>query len=159
MAYVREFLVGIKQREIDPATGQLVSQTSTPVSLAYRPDKRVVEGPSMIFHGGFYYLFVSYGSCCNPDLSRDDYREAFGRSASVHGPFLDKRGQQLSRDGGAVLLEGNQTWVAPGGGTAWLDTEGGQAFLVFHALDAEHNGRATLWLKNISWKDGWPVLD
>lgn len=150
---------GIKQREIDPATGLLLAPREAAASLAFRPDHRVVEGPSLVFHQGFYYLFVSYGRCCDPDLSRDDYREAVGRSSSLHGPFADREGQPLTRGGGTVLLQGNATWVAPGGATAWLDPQNGDAFLVFHALDVEHHGRANLWMKSIAWRDGWPVLD
>lgn len=153
------FWTGIKQREIDRATGMLQAPKQLPSSLAFRPDLRVVEGPSLVFHGGFYYLFVSYGRCCSPDLSLDDYKEAVGRSKSVHGHFVDRQGHSLTMGGGTVLLQGNAVWVAPGGGTAWLDSTSGEAFFVFHSLDAEHKGRATLWVKAIRWADGWPVLD
>lgn len=81
------FWSGIKQREIRPATGMLLAPGQPPSSLAFRPDGRVVEGPSLLFHDGFYYLFVSVGRCCNPDLSLDDYREAVGRSASPPWPL------------------------------------------------------------------------
>lgn len=150
---------GIKQREVDPATGMLLRSAGAPFSLAFRPDHRTVEGPSLLFHGGFYYLLLSFGSCCNPDLSKDDYRESVGRSESPHGPFVGREGHPLMRGAGTVLLEGNADWVAPGGGTAWTDAESGETLIVFHALDAAHKGRATLRIKPVHWQDGWPVLN
>jgi hypothetical protein len=30
--------------------------------------------------------------------------------------------------------------------------------IVFHALDMDQDGDAGLWLKTVSWQNGWPVL-
>lgn len=153
------FWSGIKQRELSRETGMFLTKDEKPWSLAFRPDHRVVEGPSMLFRDGYFYLFISYGRCCSAKLSEDDYREAVGRSKSPHGPFVDKEGQLLSRGGGTIILEGDGTWVAPGGGSVWSDPESGKFVLVFHALDVEHKGRATLWVKTLKWKDGWPMVE
>ena len=60
--------------------------------------------------------------------------------------------------GGTILLEGNGTWLAPGGGSAYLDPASGDSLFVFHALDAQHRGATHLWIKQLDWQDDWPVL-
>ncbi len=60
--------------------------------------------------------------------------------------------------GSTVLLEGDATWNAPGGGTAHLDAESGEALLVFHALKMSEGGRQYVWLKHLSWANGWPTM-
>ena len=81
-----------------------------------------------------------------------------GRSSSPHGPFVDMVGSPLTGEGGTVLLQGNTTWNAPGGGTAYLNPETADSILVFHAANLSEGGAAHLWLKEISWEGDWPVL-
>ncbi len=150
---------GIKQVPLDPATGKLLA-AGTRVDLAARPAVlgNPIEGPSVVQHGGYYYLFVSIDYCCNYDITTDTYKEAVGRSSSPAGPFVDKAGVAMMQGGGTVLLETNSAWLAPGGGTAFLDPQTGESLLVFHALKASENGMMYLWLKHIRWQDDWPVL-
>jgi arabinan endo-1,5-alpha-L-arabinosidase len=151
---------GIKQREIDPATGALSSSDTMRYDLAARPGTPLnpIEGPSLIQHGGYYYLFVSVDFCCNASVATDNYKEAVGRSTSPHGPFADMQGTAMMAGGGTVVIEGNGSWNAPGGGTAWIDPDSGDSFLAFHALNMGQNGAPYLWLKSITWQNDWPVL-
>ncbi len=111
---------GIKQRQIDPATGMLLASNATRYDLARRsgvPDD-AIEGASLVHHGNYYYLFVSVAHCCEATTAEDNYKQAVGRSASPHGPFLDENGTPMTRGGGTVLLRGVGTWNVPGGGVA-----------------------------------------
>lgn len=154
------FWTGIKQVQIDPASGA-VAQGVRRMDLAYRPDSpdHAEEGSSLIQHGRYYYLFLSVDHCCAGELAQDDYKEIVGRSMSPNGPFLDAEGVDLMEGGGSILLAGNGIWIAPGGGTAYNDPQTGQSVLVFHALDANSGGTATLWSKKISWLNDWPYLN
>ena len=151
---------GIKQREIDPATGMLSSTDTARYDLATRPGIKddPIEGPSLIQHGGYYYLFVSVDYCCNSSAANDNYKQVVGRATSPHGPFLDTQGTLMTNGGGTVLIAGNGSWNAPGGGTAWVDPDTGESLLAFHALNMSQGGAPYLWIKSISWQNDWPVI-
>jgi arabinan endo-1,5-alpha-L-arabinosidase len=151
---------GIKQRQIDPATGMLLASNPVRYQLAARPDISgdPIEGASLVEHGGYYYLFLSVDHCCENSFSEDDYKQMVGRSTSPNGPFVDAEGVPLMAGGGSILIEGNSGWRAPGGGTVYLDSQSGNDMIVFHALDMDQDGNAGLWLKTVSWQNGWPVL-
>ena len=150
---------GIKQVQIDSQTGKPV--TGQRFSLAARPDVPgdPIEGASMIRHGDYYYLFVSIDYCCKASYLDDNYKQIVGRSASPQGPFVDMNGVPLLQGGGTILLQMQGMWNAPGGGTAYVDGGTGDTMLVFHALKLTENGMQYLWLKPITWKDDWPVLN
>ena len=151
---------GIKQREIDPATGKLLASNSTIYSLAARlriPDHSL-EGGSILRHNGFYYLFASIGRCCEIPIELDTYQQIVGRARSPHGPFIDQAGVSMRRGGGNLLLTSTADWLAPGGGSASFDPKTGRALLAFHALKRSENGALYLWIKQIDWVQDWPVL-
>lgn len=150
---------GIKQMQIDPATGELLAN-SPRVDLATRSGvlNDPIEGASIVRHGTFYYLFVSVDYCCNVSVATDNYKEAVGRSTSPQGPFVDENGVDMMSGGGSVILESDGTWNAPGGATAYVDADNGESLLVFHALKMSENGAMYLWVKHISWQNDWPVL-
>ena len=151
---------GIKQRQIDPATGLLLASNPTRYNLATRPGVPgdPIEGASLVQHGGYYYLFVSVDYCCNRNVATDNYKEAVGRSISPHGPFVDEAGTPMMDGGGTVLLKADATWNAPGGGTAYLDPTNGDSLIIFHALNMTQNGATYMWIKNLDWINGWPVI-
>ncbi len=152
---------GIKQREIDPLTGTLLRLSPVRYDLATRPNtsEDAVEGSSLVHFGDFYYLFLSVDHCCLADTSQDNYKQIVGRSRSPNGPFLDANGSSLMDGGGSILLQGNPAWLAPGGGTAYIDSASGESLLVFHALHMAKGATPTLWVKSITWQDGWPSLN
>jgi arabinan endo-1,5-alpha-L-arabinosidase len=154
------FWSGIKQRQIDPASGLLASWNQTRYDLAARPGvpNDPIEGASLVHHGSYYYLFVSLDYCCNTDMAMNDYKQAVGRATSPHGPFYDEDGTAMMNGGATVLLQGDGTWNAPGGGTAYLDAGNGDSFLIFHAHSSAHNCRPYAWIKTLQWVDGWPVI-
>lgn len=151
---------GIKQRQIDPATGLLLASNPTRFDLATRPGVPgdPIEGASLVHHNGYYYLFVSVDHCCNQNVATDDYKEAVGRSTSPHGPFVDEAGTPMMDGGGTVLLKADATWNAPGGGTAYLDLSNGDSLIIFHALNMTQNGAMYMWIKNLGWVSDWPVI-
>lgn len=149
---------GIKQREIDPASG-LLAAASQVYSLAERPKVNLdpIEGPFLVHHSNFYYLFVSIDFCCNADLNTDNYKEAVGRSTSPHGPFYAEDGTPMMQGGLTVILQGSGQWLAPGGASVYTDPEQGD-LLIFHALKPSENGASYQWVKSMQWSNDWPVL-
>lgn len=151
---------GIKQMQIEATTGML-SANATRNDLATRPGvpENPIEGASMVEHDGYFYLFVSIDHCCNMPITTDNYKQAVGRSTSPQGPFVDMNGVPMMSGGGSVLLETSGNWLAPGGGSAYIDPETGESLLTFYALKLSENGALYAWLKHISWQNNWPVLD
>ncbi|QKX16103.1 RICIN domain-containing protein [Microbulbifer sp. YPW1] len=109
-----------------------------------------IEAPTLIYRQGFYYLFVSVGTCCQGVNS--GYHIRYGRSTSVTGPFLDKNGADMLYGGGSLLDGGNSVWVGPGGEDI-LNTD----VIVRHAYDATDNGAPKLLISTLNWdSSGWP---
>jgi arabinan endo-1,5-alpha-L-arabinosidase len=78
-----------------------------------------------------------------------------GRSNNVSGPYLDREGNPLRTGGGTILMTGNGDWHGVGH-NAVLSNEDAD-LLIFHAYDANDNGRSKLRIFKLSWdKDGWP---
>ena len=153
------YWTGIKQQQIDPTTGKLLSQNQTVYSLATRPSVQYdpIEGSSLIHKGNYYYLFVSFDDCCNPNPYLDNYKIMVGRSNSVHGPFADTNGTPMMQGGGTLLLSGNgQSWNAPGGETVFLDSQNGD-LITFHALHLP-DGNAYVFVNSLTWTNGWPQI-
>ncbi len=154
------FFKGIAQREINPLTGQLLlSQTSAPTALAARPavSGNPVEGPSLVKHNGFYYLFVSFDACCNSNFTTDTYRIAVGRGPTAQGPFVDMTGTAMLSGGGTILLQTAGEFTAPGGQDVLIDPTGGD-LITFHALSNAQNGFDYLFVKSLTWPADWPAI-
>lgn len=152
---------GIKQRQIDPATGILLASNCTCYNLATRPGvtDNPIEGASLVHHGSYYYLFVSVDFCCSVYSAPNAYKQAVGRSTSPHGPFTDENGVLMMDGGATVLMRGDSAWGAPGGGTAYIDSEKDESLIIFHAHDLKQKGAPYQWVKNLKWVNDWPVIE
>ena len=115
-----------------------------------------IEAPFIFKHGDYYYLFVSWDYCCRG--AKSNYRVAVGRSKSVSGPYLDRKGKNMVNGGGTLFLEGDKKeWEAAGHCAAY--TFDGEDIFVCHGYSATQNGAAMLIQRPISWTaDGWPEL-
>jgi arabinan endo-1,5-alpha-L-arabinosidase len=153
------FWGGIYQQQINPATGLLMAN-STPTLLAQRTttaSSDAIEGSNLIKKGSYYYLFASFGYCCESTAAADTYQIAVGRSSSPTGPFVDMNGSGMIAGGGTILLEGNgSTWFAPGGSTALIGSTGGD-LIVYHAL--QPSSLDYLFTDTLSFTTGWPVIN
>jgi len=123
------------------------------------------EGPEVVRHGGWWYLFASATNCCNGPLT--GYAVYAGRARTPLGPFLDRLGNDMAagRAGGTpVLLQNGNRWVGPGHNTVFQDAAG-QWWTIYHAIDRaepffsakDQLTRRLALLDRIDWVDGWPV--
>ena len=137
----------------------LLALNSMRDELATRPGipDNAIEGASLIRHGSSYYLFISVDHCCAAASTDDNYKQAVGRSSSPHGPFVDSAGTPM-KGGGTVLLQGNAAWNAPGGGTAYIDSESGDDLLIFHAQNLANGAIPYAWVKKLQWNNGRPGI-
>jgi len=154
------FWSGIFQQQIDPATGKPISG-QMPINLAARPaiQSDPIEGASLLQHGSFYYLFVSFDFCCQSNPANSNYKIAVGRSPNPNGPFADMSGTAMLQGGGTILMTGNSsTWNAPGGQTPYLDPGSNTDVIAFHALNLQQNGLDYLWITPLTWSADWPTV-
>jgi arabinan endo-1,5-alpha-L-arabinosidase len=148
------FWGGIRMRRVDRATGKLSATDQTLHALASRPDPGAEEGPSIVRHGRYYYLFLSFDFCCRGVES--DYRVVVGRSRSITGPYVDRSGVPLRQGGGTEVLRGYNEFVGTGGGDVYAAR--GRTYYVNHYYDATDGGTPRLNVRPVSWSGGWPRL-
>ena len=106
----------------------------------------LVEGPSVVRHNGYFYLFYAANGCCGHGCT---YATGVARAKSLLGPW-EKYAQN-------PILTSNDTWTCPGHGTAV--ERNGRWFLLHHAYQTgsfENVGRQGV-LSEFEWtKAGWP---
>lgn len=114
-----------------------------------------VEGGFIFFHDNYYYLFASHDFCCRGTAS--SYHIVVGRSKNSEGPFLDMDDIDMLDGGGSLLRDGFsfESWAGPGHNSVFKD-EDGKCYMIYHAYDRNNEGRPTLMIEEIIWKDGWP---
>ncbi|XXX79500.1 arabinan endo-1,5-alpha-L-arabinosidase [Sorangium sp. So ce134] len=145
------FWSGIKMVKLTPSGERADAELH---ALASRPDAGgALEAPFIVRRCGFYYLFVSFDACCRGTDST--YKIAVGRSTRITGPYVDKEGREMRSGGGTLLVQGDSRWRGPGHNAVVF--EGGQAYNIYHAYDADANGAPTLRISELVWDDdGWP---
>ena len=108
----------------------------------------------MVYHNGFYYLFVSYGYCCKALGST--YEVLVGRSQSITGPFVDPNGTSMT-DGGGMELQGSTDGMI-GPGSPSIALVGGTYLIDYHYYDAWAQGQPWVQVRRLFWsQDGWPI--
>jgi len=137
------FWGGIKMRRIDPATGKASTEDPTTYSLAARAgvdavegprDSQAIEGPYIVRHDGYYWLFVSFDACCRG--AESTYNVRVGRSESITGPYVDKDGVLMTEGGGALIMAGRDQIAGPGHNSV-LTTNDGRQYIVHHFVNIE----------------------
>jgi arabinan endo-1,5-alpha-L-arabinosidase len=151
------FWSGIKLISLDAATGKPASGSPTVYSLAAKPAPDPEEGSGIVYHGGYYYLFVAVDYCCRGISST--YHIQVGRSASITGPYVDASGTAMLSGGGMEVQGTDAGMIGPGSPFVFGPGAGGPAapLLVYHYYDAFDSGDAWIQVRSLAWVDGWPV--
>jgi arabinan endo-1,5-alpha-L-arabinosidase len=151
------FWSGIKLIQLDPATGLRLTNDPPIYSLAQHSvgKDKSIEASCLTRHGDYYYLFADWGLCCRGTDSTYEIR--MGRSQTITGPYLDKSGTDMMKNGGDLFLATEGRFIGPG--HAGIFSENGRNWFSFHFYDGNRNGLATLGLRELHWTvDGWPAL-
>jgi len=115
-----------------------------------------IEAPFIFKHNGWYYLFVSWDYCCQG--SKSNYRVAVGRSRTVDGPYLDRKGIDMRYGGGNHFLEGDKTNYEAAGHCAVYHLDDQDVFIC-HGYSVAQQGASVLIQRPIRWtNDNWPEL-
>jgi arabinan endo-1,5-alpha-L-arabinosidase len=145
---------GIKLRELNPETGQLLTPDTPVHDLAWYGGG-VIEASAIIEHDGKFYLFVSYDRCCAGVDST--YRIMIGRADAITGPYVGKDGVELLKAGATELQKTSGRYIGPGGQEPVFGAPADM--LVYHYYDGDDLGVSKLQIVTIHWTDdGWPEL-
>ena len=156
----------IRVTQLDPKTGLALrpKELGAPVATA-----RESEASDIIFHDGYYYLFVNHNSCCKGKNS--EYNIRVGRAKAITGPYLDKHGLPMANGGGSLFLAAHDHRIGPGHFGLLIDYDldqktpgdnggvgGALRFSVHYEGDMTRGGRSVLDIRPLLWSlDGWPV--
>jgi arabinan endo-1,5-alpha-L-arabinosidase len=119
------------------------------------PGDGAIEAPFIFKKNNKYYLFVSFDYCCRGVNS--NYKIVVGRSDKITGPYIDKNGIKMTQGGGTIVVQGNVQYPGLGHNSAY--TFNNEDYIVFHAYDANDNGKPKLIIRKINWdNEDWPVI-
>lgn len=110
----------------------------------------VAEGPFVVRHGEYYYLFYSGAACCGRNCN---YALGVARAKDMLGPWEKHLGNPI--------LAANDTWRCPGHGTIVSDRDG-RHWLLYHAYAQNGfvaTGRQMLLDEVVFGADGWPTIN
>ncbi len=146
------FWGGIHLVELEWPSGLRADEEEEPLRIADRREPpNAIEAPYIVERDGWFYLFVSFDSCCRGLDST--YRIAVGRSQEVAGPYVDREGRPLLEGGGTILLESEGDEIGPGGQSVSAD------HLAYHYYDGSAGGQFRLAITRLGWDaEGWPVV-
>lgn len=173
---------GIAAVQLDPNTGKTKEALSNPWGSSYNDIKsfgkriytrkmtsrwQASEGPEVVYHDGYYYMFLAYDALDVP------YNTRVVRSQNIDGPYLDMYGTDCTNVGGdAYPIEthpykftGDRGWVGISHCAVFDDGNGNW----FYASQARFpNSSTDTWAPNavmmghvrsILWgEDGWPIV-
>lgn len=128
---------------------------STPkeiVQPSNAPYSRLVEGPWVDYYDGKYYLYYSGDNCCGDNAN---YAVMIARSDNPTGPFTLLG--EANGSGNSVILEKNDTWLAPGHNSIFRDAKG-DTWIAYHAIRRKARGPRVMCLSRVIYKDGWPEI-
>lgn len=133
--------------------GLSLKSGSSPVQIA----GTAYEGTYIHKRGGYYYMFASIGSCC--EGLKSTYTTVVGRSTSLFGPYLDKKGQSMMDNHHEILIHKNDSFVGTGHNSEIVSDSAGTDWLFYHAVSVANPAGRVLMLDKIDWIDGWPSVE
>ena len=127
--------------------------------VAGQPNACAYEGTCIYKRGNYYYLFASIGSCC--EGANSTYQTVVGRSTSLLGPYVNKKGERMLDNKHEIVISGNEHWAGPGHNSIVIRDDAKQEWIVYHGYPrAEADKGRVVLLDRLQWtKDGWPYVE
>ena len=171
---------GFAAVEINPETGKTVAEQGNPwgaeneAAYGKRVYTRLMssrwqgsEAPEVIYHDGYYYLFMAYDGLDIP------YNTRVVRSEKIDGPYKSMNGVDVTNKGGDAFpivthpyqLGGNHGWVGISHCAVFEDGNGNWYYASQQRFPANYDGNAYSnavmlgGVRAIRWTDtGWPIV-
>ncbi len=150
---------GIHIVRLDPQTMKPVSGEPY-TTIARRQSDLGLEGSTVIYANGFYYLFVAVDICCNGKVST--HKIAYGRSKKITGPYAGKESDLANTvsnmmTGSLTIFErGDDRWAGMGG--PFIYRRGDGWIIARHGYDKNMGGVPKIRISDLYWDtEGWPT--
>ena len=169
---------GIALVELDEATGKVRAELPNPwgdiaaygqlIATRQMGNRwQASEGPELIYHDGYYYLFLAYDALAVP------YNTRVARATNITGPYVGMDGTDITNVGGELYpvvthpykFNGSDGWVGISHCCVFDDGNGNWYFASqgrFPENVAGINASNALMMghvRSIRWtEDGWPVV-
>lgn len=121
------------------------------------------EAPYIIYDNGYYYMFVSSGTCC--EGLNSTYHVRVARSKDPLGPYVGSDGRDmLDTLRGDVVVQAGDDFVGVGHNAVVKDGKG-DWYILYHGFDREKPGtygnsnRRSLLINKLEWKNGFPYVE
>lgn len=117
------------------------------------------EGTAIHKRGDYYYFFGSVGACCKG--LKSTYSVVYGRSKSLHGPYLNKNGENLMDNKYDVLIENSDQFIGNGHNSRIVQDDAGNDWMFYHAYEKEKSAQwdRFLMLSEVKWdEEDWPYV-
>ncbi|MDR1860902.1 MAG: family 43 glycosylhydrolase [Bacteroidales bacterium] len=124
--------------------------------IAGQPNNEGFEGAQIHKRGNYFYLFASWGSCCNGASST--YRTVVGRATNLHGPYLTQSGGSMSNNQYDTVIQGNNTFAGVGHSSRLIADDEGSEYVLYHGYRKSDGAGRFLFLDKIVWENDWPTV-
>ena len=121
------------------------------------------EAPYIVYKDGYYYLFVSSGSCCEGKSST--YHVRVGRSENPLGPYYDDQGRDMKGENrGAIVVQASEDFVGVGH-NAVIQDDAGNWYILYHGYDTQeyetfgNTNRRSLLIDKLDWSGDFPETE
>lgn len=141
------------------------NDADTYTRIAKYPGYGPMEGATIMYHDGYYYLCMAYGDIWNT------YNIRIARAESVTGPYHDYNGENVDQSGtkgtgnigtklaGPYAFDGDVGWKGQGHCAFVHNPDTDEYFLLGNGRPGDDTSDARLIVRSILWlKSGWPVL-
>ena len=115
------------------------------------------EGTYIHKKDGYYYFFASIGSCC--EGLKSTYTTVVGRSKSLFGPYVDKKGRTMLDNKHEILIQANKAFVGAGHNSELITDKNGADWMFYHAVSVARPEGRVLMLDRVQWRNGWPYVE
>ena len=89
---------------------------------------------------------------------KSTYTTVVGRSRSLFGPYLDKKGESMLDNHHEILIHKNEAFVGTGHNSEIVTDKAGNDWMLYHAVSIANPEGRVLMLDQVHWKDGWPFV-
>jgi len=119
-------------------SGGLEEQKQEKVSLAGYGinDLNNYEATFILKKDGYYYMFLSTGSCCSG--AQSTYKAVVARSQSLKGPYLDSQGRDMfAPNRGDPVVVPSLRGAMGTGHCAVMQDDAGEYWMIYHGYDTQ----------------------
>ena len=139
-------LITIAELENDGLSlkGGLETQKEAKVAIAgyERNEVKNYEATIILKRNGYYYLFLSTGTCCSG--AKSTYHVVCARSENLFGPYTDSKGKGMfGPDRGDHVVVPSLTGIMGPGHNGLVTDDNGDVWMIYHGYDV--NGPRPDW--------------